>query len=234
MTAPPHQLLLRQPPQTPLRAARSLNLRERERAWLDLCPAGSPKNMCTTYSSHAGREGRKVDIKKQGKVIPGKEACWPTGPAFRELFAGILWARNNCLGLAAQLPEAQISDPRGLDTPSMGTWPGTPPPLPLPLLPPPPGSGSFLQENCGEPIWTGAPCGFCSPWLGSVDRGPVWESTEQGPSEGPRTVCGNPARPYGVWAWRLGRNSREGPQGLSLFRMQLCPCLPRPPLPRST
>lgn len=65
-------------------------------------------------------EGRQ----KQSKVVPGKEDCWPTGRAFRDLSAGIHWARNNCLGLDAQLPEAQISDPRGLDTPSMGTWPG--------------------------------------------------------------------------------------------------------------
>lgn len=71
----------------------------------------------------------------------------PQGWAFRDRFAGILWARNNCLGLAAQLPAAQISDPRGLDTPSMGTWPS---PLPLPQ-PPSPGSAPFCSGTVVSP-----------------------------------------------------------------------------------
>lgn len=113
----------------------SLILGEGEGAWLDPAQRDPQRAFCTTYSNSPGRERWKVD-KKQSKVIPEKEDCWPTGWAFRDLSAGILWARNNCLGLAAQLPEAQISDPRGLDTPSMGTWPGTRP-LPSPTLPHP-------------------------------------------------------------------------------------------------
>ena len=43
-------------------------------------------------------------------IVAGEEDGWSTGWALRDLSAGILWARNNCLGLAAQLPEAQIRD----------------------------------------------------------------------------------------------------------------------------
>lgn len=84
----------------------------------------------------------------------------PQGWAFRDRSAGILWARNNCLGLAAQLPAAQISDPRGLDTPSMGTWPGT---LPLPLLLPQ-GLAPFCRGTVVSPSGWG-------PQVASVLRG---------------------------------------------------------------
>lgn len=152
------QTLLVSPPAAPLRAT-SLILGGGKRAWLDLCPAGSPRAFCTTFSSSSGK-GRMDGRQKPSQVTTGEEDGWSTGWALRDLSAGILWARNNCLGLTAQLPEAQISDPRGLDTPSMGTWPGI---LPLPHPSPHPlGSGSFLQ-NCGEPIWKGPPFGFCSP-----------------------------------------------------------------------
>lgn len=126
----------------------------------------------------------------------------PRGWVFRDRFAGILWARNNCLGLAAQLPAAQISDPRGLDTPSMGTCPG----------PLPPGSAPSCRRTVASPSRWGPPGGFSSPWLGSKDRG--WPGEVQN-----RVHLCHP----------MAEKRLKGRVTRCLFSLQHCPFVPRVP-----
>lgn len=133
------------PPPPSLLGATSFILGESERAWLDLCPAGSPKAFFTPHSNGPeGKEGLETKEAEPGdpweKRTAGHRGGF-SGTALLE-FSGpeiTAWASlHSCLQLKLVTP---------------GDWTLLPWEHGLVLFPfPTPRVCSFLQEHCGEPI----------------------------------------------------------------------------------